>query len=357
MELPAISVIIPLYNAERYVADCLNSLLAQTFQNFEVIIVDDCSTDSSCAVVESFIERFNGRLTLTHMETNSGSAGLPRNKGLMFSRGEYIYFVDADDLLTKTALEEMYTLARKFDAEVVYFTTHYDADESIKTLKPSSGYPTVNAPTLESENLTERIQSMARNKYRLETCAKFTRRKLLVENKIFFPQVKSGEDELWTFGLLIYAKRFLIVPNIVYIYRQGIGSIMRKNRTPLQFINFWINTPVLGLKYLDEMTARHEFFKANPQYRYAIPEIIIKRKFNEILSASLQVPPSAIYDAIKQKYSDKLGEYDVLIPALATALNTQQKIFFADQQKYRQFATQAQAHIAQLEAELKRLQT
>ncbi len=57
---PAISVIIPLYNAERYVADCLNSLLAQTFQNFEVIIVDDCSTDSSCAVVESFVERFGG---------------------------------------------------------------------------------------------------------------------------------------------------------------------------------------------------------------------------------------------------------------------------------------------------------
>ena len=65
MEIPAISVIIPMYNVEKYVGACLDSLLAQTFQDFEVIVVNDCSTDNSAAVVESYIPKFNGRLTLS----------------------------------------------------------------------------------------------------------------------------------------------------------------------------------------------------------------------------------------------------------------------------------------------------
>ena len=68
----AISVIIPLYNAEEYVAGCLDSILAQTFQDFELIIVDDCSTDSSCSIVESYILKFNGRLKLYHTKKKHG---------------------------------------------------------------------------------------------------------------------------------------------------------------------------------------------------------------------------------------------------------------------------------------------
>ena len=109
---PEVSVIVPLYNAEKYIAECLESLLAQTFKNFEVIVVDDCSTDSSCAIVESYRERFGGRLTLSHTKKNSGNPAVPRNKGLMLSRGEYIYHVDNDDVIIQTALEEMYSLAK-----------------------------------------------------------------------------------------------------------------------------------------------------------------------------------------------------------------------------------------------------
>ena len=354
---PAISVIIPMYNAERYVADCLNSLLAQTFQNFEVIIVDDCSTDSSCAVVESFVERFNGRLTLTHTETNSGTCAIPRNVGLPFSRGEYIFFADADDLFTKTALEEMYTLARKFDADVVYLDGHYDADDDLKEIKPADYPMAVSTPTLEPENLPERIRRIAQGRYNMPPWNKFVRRRLLVENKISFPRYKISEDDIWTFGLLFYAKKFLCVPNKVYIHRKSEGSITCKGKTPLQTINFWLSPVFKGLKALDEFMRRHEFFKANPQYRYAVLDMFVRWKFNAIFRASQYVTPANIYAAIKQEYGDRFGEHDVLIPALATALNTQQKIFFSDQQKYRQFAVQAQARIAQLEAELKRLQT
>ena len=81
---PAISVVIPLYNVEKYVGECLDSVLAQTFQNFEVIVVDDCSTDSSSAIVESYLSKFDGRLAILQTKKNSGCAGVPKNKGLNF---------------------------------------------------------------------------------------------------------------------------------------------------------------------------------------------------------------------------------------------------------------------------------
>jgi len=278
----AVSVIIPLYNAERYIADALDSLLAQTFQNFEVIVVDDCSTDKSCAVVESYIPKFGGRLILAHMEENSGQGSFPRNRGLMISRGEYVYFVDNDDLVTKTALEEMYTLAKKFDADVVYLDGHYTADENLKKLTPADYAMAVSEPTLKPEALPERIRRISQGRYTLPPWDKFVRRRLLVENQIFFPRCKISEDDIWTFGLLFYAKNFLCVPNKVYIFRDAHGSIMRSKKTPLQVVNFWLSPILFGLKHLDELMRRHEFFKANPQYRYAVLDMFVQWKFNAI---------------------------------------------------------------------------
>ena len=140
---PAVSVIIPLYNAEKYIGECLDSILAQTFQNFEVIVVNDCSTDASPAIVESYVEKFGGRLKLAHMKKNSGCGGEPRNKAIDFSRGEYIYFVDADDLLIRTALAEMYALAKEYDADVLHCKIpFYSADEfyRVKELDESVKY-------------------------------------------------------------------------------------------------------------------------------------------------------------------------------------------------------------------------
>ena len=71
---PAISVIIPMYNAEKYIGECLESVLAQTFQDFEVIVVDDCSTDKSVEIVQSYAVKFNGRLKLTRAEEDMSRA-------------------------------------------------------------------------------------------------------------------------------------------------------------------------------------------------------------------------------------------------------------------------------------------
>ena len=83
-KIPPVSVIVPMYNAENYIGELLESLLSQTLKNFEVIIVDDCSTDESFNIVQNYLPKFAGRLNLLKMKQNSGGPSIPRNKGWIF---------------------------------------------------------------------------------------------------------------------------------------------------------------------------------------------------------------------------------------------------------------------------------
>ena len=142
MDNPVISVIIPLYDAKEYIGKCLDSLLAQTFQKFEVIVVDDCSKDDSVAIVKSYAPKFNERLKLSTTKKNSRGGGyVPRNIGLNSARGEYVFFVDADDYLAENALEMLYTAATENQADVVYTSAHYDlsSPDEFNVIKDGKG--------------------------------------------------------------------------------------------------------------------------------------------------------------------------------------------------------------------------
>ena len=86
MDAPKISVIIPLYNAEKFIRECLISVLASKFKDYEVLVVDDCSTDNSLAEVKKLLPHFNGRLKIFSTEENSGGPGVPRNIGIKILR-------------------------------------------------------------------------------------------------------------------------------------------------------------------------------------------------------------------------------------------------------------------------------
>ena len=352
---PVVSVIIPLYNTEKYIGECLQSFLTQTFKNFEVIVVDDCSTDNSAAIVESFIPKFDGRLKLSHMKKNSGGAHAPRNKGFALSRGEYIFFMDSDDELKETALEELYKLAKNFDAEVVYTEKYYRKEGSAKDFSEShwqkGGF--VDAPTLETENLAERVQGIVRERYSLEPWNNLIKRELIVDNGISFPALKVFDDEIWTYDLVFSAKKYLRVPYPLCIHRFHDSSNTGAKKTPLDTINFWLNPIIEGINSLNNVMDKHEFFARNPQHHYAVLRKFIIGKFSLIFPASAQINPADIYDSIRTGFSETLGKQDVLVAALCTLLNTQQKISVINQQKFNQFAAQAKKRIAELEAKLK----
>ena len=323
----AVSVIIPLYNAEKYIAETLDSLLAQTFQDFEVVIVNDCSTDSSRAIAESYVPKFGGRMTLFDNETNSKSGAIPRNIGLMHATGEYVFLMDNDDMLIPTALEEMHTPAKEFDADVVYCEKYFQSDDTGGNLqlKNTRGLRYVKNPTLETDDLSKRLEYILKRHFLGYPWLKFVKRNLLIENEIFFPNVKPCDDHIWTYGLFFYAKKFLRIPNAVYIYRQVAESILHTNRSPVQKINLWLYNAIFGLKFLDDMMGKHEFFRQNPQYRYAILEQFTTHMFDLSFRSSLKLQQHSIYEGIKNEFGDRLGEYDVLIPVLCAVVNKHQK--------------------------------
>ena len=350
--IPAVSVVIPMYNAGKYIGECLSSLLAQTLKNFEVVIVDDCSTDDSVAIVQSYVTKFGRRLKLYHMDSNSGSGGMPRNKGIMLSRGEYVFFLDSDDTITKTALDEVYELAKKYDADVVYCEKHYerDADGGNMRLGARQEGGFVDKPTLETENLAERVKELLNSRFAASTCFFSVRRDFMIKNEIFFPNICPSEDEVWAAGLIFYAKRFLRVNNAVYIRRHSEDSVMRKERTPQQMITFWMNPVILGLDALEKLINKHEFFRKNPKYRYAVLENFVRTRSMCFFEDSFRLPPFAVYETIKQKYGEKIGEQDVLVALLCSMLNKQQRINAINLQKFNSFAVKAKKRIDELEA-------
>ena len=92
-----ISIIIPIYNAEKFLAKCLDSILAQTYKNFEVICVDDCSTDNSLSILEQYAKQYSCIKVISHKKQKK--QGAARNSGLNIAQGKYVTFIDADDYI------------------------------------------------------------------------------------------------------------------------------------------------------------------------------------------------------------------------------------------------------------------
>ena len=324
---PAISVVIPMYNAEKYLGECLDSILAQTFHDFEVILVNDCSTDNCRQIAETYIEKFDGRLKLYDNEKNSGAAAT-RNNGLLLATGEYIFFMDADDLISKNGLEKLYKVAKYFDVDIVNTTRSYKMSNNGKELTLVNLKATTprNEAFIES-NLEWRVKGLLEDKFSWAPWRRLLRRKFLIDNEIFFPSnIRRCEDEIWTHGLLFCAKKIIHTPIALYFYRLSDNSITRIKRTHLQNINSRIDNILHDLQWIDNIMSKIPFFEENPQYRYAILAHSTQRFFIKFFPSSLKVSASDMYQSINQEFGKNFGEYNVIVSVLCTLINKYQRI-------------------------------
>ena len=226
-----ISIIIPVYNIESYLRDCLNSVLAQTFKDFDVVLIDDGSTDGSGAICDEYADT-DDRITVIH-QTNKGLA-LARNIGLdwMFqnSKSQWVCFVDSDDQLHPQALSIMYKLASESDHKLI--SCRYSRDvKSLDTVYCSEILPT----KLESP---EDYYCDYKEKRRTETVvwAKLFERSLFETMR--FPEVRAHEDAFVTYKILFSQQKILCVDLALYYHSSNPNGIIRSEWSPRRMAAF-----------------------------------------------------------------------------------------------------------------------
>ena len=315
-----ISVIIPVFNAEKYLPVCLESLTIQTFTDYEVIVVDDCSTDNSVAVAESYLERFGGRLKIVTLPENTGNPAIPRNVGLDFSCGEYVYFVDNDDLLIDNALETLYNFAEEYRAEVVYvdqmFTCNEEPIPQSLDRRLLDEKLTVDAPTLDTDGIAGRVEKILSTYYKWPPWSKFLRRDFLVDNDIKFSRVQIAEDSHWSLKIVCLAKRILRVPTPVYIWRRVESSVTRRKRSPEQELALWLNPLVAALDELDEFLRGLEYFRQNPDVRLRVINFFTGFQLYKMSPALTALKPAEVYEIFLREFSKAGSPQSALISCL-----------------------------------------
>ena len=311
---PTVSVIIPMYNTENYIEECLTSLLSQTLSNIEVIVVDDCSTDNSLAVAENMIPLFesnNKKLITCQTERNSGFPGIPRNSALKIASGEYIYFLDSDDFISETALEELYEVAKEYKADVVHpegciTCEELDGELELNLASTQKGRP-VEEPTLETFDIGKRIDDFIKRRYLWWGCNKLIRREFLLKNDIKFPQITTFEDFIFSFQCIVCAKNYVRVPFVSYYYRIREGSMSHR---PNQFLQVLYNQ-VEGIYFLDKFTAGKKIFSENPNYKYEILDFFVQfflKSISEIVFLEGNAQPIQFYELLKNQVFAQIPE-------------------------------------------------
>ena len=318
-----------MYNTEKYVGACLTSILNQTFQNFEVIVVDDCSTDNSCAVVESFIPKFGGRLKLYRSEVNHGPA-IPSNKGVSLSRGKYLFIMDSDDLIINNTLKTMYNYAEKYGADVVHMNLGLKFRRNSEKPFPNDsdidvvgwcGGPFVNKPTFESGDIAERMIKISRNGIGWTAWEKLVLRDLVIDNEIIFPNIRTSQDIVWVIEVFAFAHKILSIPEPLYIHRVNPTSNTGIKRTTEQRLHFFLDNATEGMKFLLNFFDRQKVFRDNPQCQWELINFWENIHLNTVRNFVEKIPPHEVYEILQSTFNEKFGEYGNTLAYLCHSSN------------------------------------
>lgn len=217
-----ISVIIPVYNAEKYISHCIDSLLEQTLYECEFIFVNDGSNDLSGEIIDAY-KKIDSRVISIHQK-NMG-VSIARNNGLQKARGEYVGFVDADDYIERDMFENLYNMTKFHDCDVA--VSNYQSEMEGRKVRSNYPFPTeiyLNKEYIEQYILPFLISSDFFN----TVCTKIYRSSIILENNISFPEnVPLGEDGIFNITFFCNASSMIYLKEAGYHYRKVQGSATR----------------------------------------------------------------------------------------------------------------------------------
>lgn len=212
-----ISIIVPAYNTEKYIEKCIESVLSQTYKNFELIIIDDGSRDRTIDIVKMYIKKDYKRIKL--ISKVNGGAATARNFGLKECKGEYIFFLDSDDWIDCNTLELLLNEAKEKEADIVIPKSYYNVYENEYKKKRDLFTLKINFKDIEEYVIKVLIGSaqgwrVSSNLYRAD---------IILKNEIYFPEGHTAEDFVFNLRFFLYAKTisFIDYPTLYVVKRKG----------------------------------------------------------------------------------------------------------------------------------------
>lgn len=214
--MPKVSVIVPIFNTEKYLERCVNSLFAQTLCDVEYIFIDDGSTDDSLQLLHKLTDGSGHNCQIIENEHNLGTA-LARKQGYLKATGDYFIICDSDDWMDANELKELHATAIKHDADIVYCNYYENKDGVDRTIMQNYG-----------TDRNQCISSMLLGKMHVSSCNKLTRLSLLRESNFFDLDIKDiGEDLVTSTYCFLLSKKVYFLDRAFYHYFVRSNSITR----------------------------------------------------------------------------------------------------------------------------------
>lgn len=211
---PIFSIVVPVYNAEKYLKKTLEAVRSQEFTDFEVLLIDDGSTDNSLEICKLF-EKADNRFSVYH-KTNGGVCSA-RNCGIELAKGEYIVFMDSDDIIEPSLLLEMLENVRTSKADIVLFGMQFDIEKQKKIVR--SQKKICNSVVFDVKDLDCYYRELYNNNYITSMCNRITRLKLIKENDLEFNEnITNYEDMAFGLECIRFAKKIQVVEKSYYHY-------------------------------------------------------------------------------------------------------------------------------------------
>ncbi|WP_328544719.1 bifunctional glycosyltransferase family 2 protein/CDP-glycerol:glycerophosphate glycerophosphotransferase [Streptomyces europaeiscabiei] len=334
---PAMSVVVIVYNDEARLPTAVRSVLEQTLRSVEVVIVDDHSTDGSYEVAARLAVEHPGRVRAYRLPKNSGGCGAPRNQGIRETRGEYVLFLDSDDVLERNACRNLLEAAETTGADLVSglcVRVHVDT----RTRKEVKWYPWLYTRTRTLDSISELPDLLVYDTLSTNKCY---RRDFLVDNGLLFPVGIHYEDLFFSAQAYAAARRITLIPNRVYdwnvVQNSGKAEASISNRRA-EIANFAHRMEIH--RRVDRLLADKgmEELKFHKDVKFLKHDLVLhlrdlpfrdaayRREFAELARAYLaSVDPSA-YDEVEPihaicAYLLRMSDWDNLLPAVDTLTN------------------------------------
>lgn len=225
---PFFSIILPVYNVEKYVERCVKSILAQSFSDYEIILVDDGSTDSSGEKCD-MLSRQHAAISTIHKE--NGGLASARNAGIDRARGTYLWFVDSDDWIEPGALEKLHAPAAAEAPDMIKFD-YIRVEDTAQVIHSNA------QPGIYRNKALEKLRNQAfltGGKYVLSACTHIYRREFIVKNQLSFvsERLVGSEDYLFNLEALAKVQCICVISDTLYNYEQRMGSLTQRYKKNL----------------------------------------------------------------------------------------------------------------------------